>query len=593
MIDTILSAVPSHLLQSTGVVALAWVLTLLLKNNRAQARYGLWCIASLKFLFPFALLTSIGSHLGLSFSHSYVPRYSWLLDYATQPAATVTVATAETAKYPVSIWITAALLMLWVVGALAVLLSWWRLWRSVHNTLRLAVEVREGEAFEALAELQDGVGVKKPVRLAYSYSSLEPGVVGVFRPTLLLPMGVAEQLSELHMEALLLHELLHVRRRDNLLALIHMVVQTLFWFHPLVWWIGKKMVEERERACDEEVLRLGKDAHIYAESILEVCRYCLSSPMPCVSGIAGGDLRRRIEGIISYRVGARLDSGRRIVLALAACVAVALPIGVGALDAQAIDTQADTPVDVSASRPTFDILSIKPSSPKSRLSVQFLPGGRLVITNATLRFLMKIAYDVNDDQIDSEPGWVDSKRFDIEGKMDVPAGGDPRDMPHDQRMQSQLQERLRLQSLLADRFQLRFRTELKDMELYALVAGKHGVKLQTASSGSEPGGVTGGRGHFTGTNASIDQLVGALGEFGGHPVINKTGLQGKYDFTLEWTPDAGQNTGLPDAAGGSSAVDTGTALTTAVQEQLGLKLEPQKSAANVLRVERAAMPSEN
>ncbi len=108
---------------------------------------------------------------------------------------------------------------------------------------------------------------------------LEPGVFGILRPVLLLPEGITDRLTPAQLEAVIAHELCHVRRRDNLTAAIHMVVETVFWFHPLVWWIRARLVEERERACDEEVLRAGRPARL--------CRRD-SERLQVLSGIAAG-----------------------------------------------------------------------------------------------------------------------------------------------------------------------------------------------------------------------------------------------------------------------------------------------------------------
>ena len=101
---------------------------------------------------------------------------------------------------------------------------------------------------------------------------LEPGVFGVFRPVLVLPGDIFDSLTPGQLQAVIEHELCHVRHRDNLTAAIHMFVETVFWFHPLVWWVGKRLVEERERACDEEVLQLGSEPRVYAEGILKICK---------------------------------------------------------------------------------------------------------------------------------------------------------------------------------------------------------------------------------------------------------------------------------------------------------------------------------
>src|SRR6185312_10346697 len=86
---------------------------------------------------------------------------------------------------------------------------------------------------------------------------VEPGLIGIFRPVLTLPDGILARLSPQEMDAILAHELCHFRRRDNLTAAIHMLVESLFWFHPLIWWLGRRLMTERERACDEAVLAAG------------------------------------------------------------------------------------------------------------------------------------------------------------------------------------------------------------------------------------------------------------------------------------------------------------------------------------------------
>jgi hypothetical protein len=113
---------------------------------------------------------------------------------------------------------------------------------------------------------------------------LEPGVFGIFRSVLLVPEGIAERLTPEQFQAILAHEMCHVRRLDNLTSAVHMVVEAVSWFHPLIWWIGARIVEERELGCDAEVVRLGNDPEAYAAGILNVCRFYLSSPLACAPG---------------------------------------------------------------------------------------------------------------------------------------------------------------------------------------------------------------------------------------------------------------------------------------------------------------------
>jgi hypothetical protein len=129
------------------------------------------------------------------------------------------------------------------------------------------------------------------------------------------------------------HEVWHVRRRDNLTAAIHMIVEAIFWFYPIVWWLGARLLEERERACDEEVLELGTDRHVYAESILKVCEFCVESPLACVSSVTGADLKKRMVTIMNENVIRKLDFGRKLVLSTAGFFAIVAPITFGLTNA--------------------------------------------------------------------------------------------------------------------------------------------------------------------------------------------------------------------------------------------------------------------
>lgn len=127
--------------------------------------------------------------------------------------------------------------------------------------------------------------------IASACASLEPGIFGMVRPVLIWPERVSERFDNAQLEAVIAHELGHVRRRDNLAAAVHMLVEGIFWFHPLVWWLGARLAEERERACDEDVVAFGSEPRVYAESILKTCEFCLESPLACISGVTGADLK--------------------------------------------------------------------------------------------------------------------------------------------------------------------------------------------------------------------------------------------------------------------------------------------------------------
>jgi uncharacterized protein (TIGR03435 family) len=162
------------------------------------------------------------------------------------------------------------------------------------------------------------------------------------------PEGISQRLDDAHLKAVLTHEIWHVRRWDNLSATLHMVVEAVFWFHPLVWWLDARLAEERERACDEEVIEQHNQREAYAESILKVCEFCMEAPLACVSGVTGSDLKKRIVHIMTEQVGRRLTFSRKLLLFAAASLAVTVPVVAGALGAPTRLAQAIRPAAVIA-----------------------------------------------------------------------------------------------------------------------------------------------------------------------------------------------------------------------------------------------------
>src|SRR4030095_16029362 len=195
------------------------------------------------------------------------------------------------------------LVALWLLGVLFHLVSWLRQWLSIRKRLRTATPLE--------------LDVPARIPALSSSASIEPSVFGIFRPVLLLPDRITTELSTAQIESILLHESAHVSRKDNLGAALHMIVECLFWFHPMVWWIGRRMAEERERACDERGLHRFDDTENYAEAILHVCKKHLKSPLACMAGVASSNLRERVESIMNYRNPRRLNLGHKLLLSAA------------------------------------------------------------------------------------------------------------------------------------------------------------------------------------------------------------------------------------------------------------------------------------
>lgn len=249
---------------------------------------------------------------------------------------------------------------------------------------------------------------------------------------------------------------------------------------------------------------------------------------------------------------------------------------------------------------TFEVASIKPANPDTPgSSIQFMPGGGLKMTGIPLRAMVTFAYDVRDFQISGGPGWIGTQRFDVMARPEgAPADGpvDFGKMNDDQRKTMRVQIGERLRALLADRFQLVVHKEIKEQPIYALVPAKNGYKLQeTQEIGTQQNMMT-NRGRSQGHAIPMEMLAQMLSGITGRPVVDRTGLTAKYDFVLEWTPDMGPDgraQGLGDGITSPAPVAAGPTIFTALQEQLGLRLDSQKGPVENIVIDRVEKPSEN
>jgi len=229
--------------------------------------------------------------------------------------------------------------------------------------------LRRQYQLQSLAHNAVDLPLPAPVPVKMTRSMLEPGLVGIWRPVILLPSGIAERLSGAEMEAIIAHELCHLRRRDNLLASAHMLVEALFWFHPLVWWIGKRLNAERESACDENVLAGGTPPQVYVESILKVCRFYLRSPLDCAAGVSGANLKQRLEEIVENKLVHRLKNTKKALLAIAALLAVGAPVILGLVQAPTAQSQSSVLVNLVKKFGHIQIPNTGPSPKRLKMSI--------------------------------------------------------------------------------------------------------------------------------------------------------------------------------------------------------------------------------
>ncbi len=469
----------------------------------------------------------------------------------------------------------ALLFAAWLTGFSIVVFCWWREWRRIRAALR------SGKPFR----------VDTPIQTMSSPALFEPGVFGVLRPVLLLPEGIAERLMPEQLKAILAHELCHVRYHDNLAAAVQMLAEAVFWFHPLVWWIGKRLVDERERGCDEEVLRLGSEPFVYAEGILKVCEFYLESPLACVAGVTGSNLRKRIRGIMLHRTAHKLDSGRKLLLVVAGTLAVAGPIAIGVLNAPRIQAQSQA---TGSPAPAFEVASIRPGQEKSRPTRRLNPTG-IEYSGFTLKMLISEAYGVRGFSMSN----ADSRSRDLldRGTFDIAAKTD-HEVPKEQLMRM-------LQILLTDRFKLTVHRDSKVEPVYKLVVAASGPKLQKAAAEGDPVCTLFGEGGAVCRNMTMPTFSSLLTDRMGRVVLDLTELKEAYDFTLKLEGVPGLNQMREAMASGG---DPGTAKRTMaaamrdwssssifsdIQKQLGLKLEADKGPVDHLVIDHVERPSEN
>jgi len=272
---------------------------------------------------------------------------------------------------------------------------------------------------------------------------------------------------------------------------------------------------------------------------------------------------------------------------------IAGPLVLGLLNVP--KTLAQSPQTTIAPLPSFEVASIKPNRSGDARFFISMPPGRFTTTGTTTKFLIALAYNVHDFQVLGGPSWINSERYDINAKEDDSLVEELQKLSPDQRFD---QIRLRVQSLLAVRFELRLSHETKELPVYVLVIAKNGPKLLDGRA--HAGMMHMGKDQLTGQGLPIESLVQVFSRQLSRTVVDQTGLKGKYDISLHWTPDPSAATPFKaeegnDTGAGNPALSNNSwpSIFTALQEQLGLKLEPTKSPVETIVIDHLERPSEN
>jgi len=539
----------NHLWQSTIFAVAVAAVAALLQRQSPRLRYWLWLAASVKFLIPFSLLVTTGARVQLppdtpSLHATTVQQISTYFSpaYATVPART---------DFP---WMT-LLSAIWIAGTLLLLIRWRHRWCTIRGTARRA---RKSDLLF-------------PAPVFVSAAAIEPGIFGILRPVLLLPENLRDELTAEQFDAILAHESRHIQFRDNLTAALHMLVEAVFWFHPLVWWIGARLTDERERDCDEAALRQGSRPADYARGIVSVCQNYAESPLLCASGISGADLKKRIREIMAWRGSLPVSRNHKALIAGAALATVAVPFAIGILRAQTLPP---------APRYGYGAVSIHKSDPNERnIRVSDGPQGGIRTLNTTPTKMIAFAYNVEDYQVIGAPAWASSESFDVTLTPDA-AEKTPDSQAGPQAWQEFWnRNRERMEAVLHDRFGLVVRIESRELPIYRLTEARSGNKLVRHTDASKRLNIsTNDNRQIRATDATMDMLAAQLSMDFHRPVRNETHIEGEYDFTVDWVPDPE----LPEGP-----------VIEALNNKLGLRVESSKGPVPVYVVEKINRPTEN
>ena len=564
------------------------------RRRNAKARYLLACGALVAMmaapLVTWGLMGPWDASPVPSYGQRNIPTAAWKTDIGTTPLpASVRTVVLDVQRERLLAWV----VMAWLAGAVV---FWARLaggWVVAARMRSVRVRAAPVEWQETLRRLGARLGLARPVRLLVSALVEAPAVVGWLRPVVLVPVGALAGLPAEQVEALLLHELAHIRRHDYLVNLLQSAAEALLFYHPAVWWVSGHIRAERELCCDDEAVSVSGDALTYARALARLEAY-RPAHLRTALAASGGSLSGRIARVLGQprpAVRAGLGPGSAAVAILLAAAAFGV-------------------FGQSAAHPTFQSIAIQRNT--SNWSERFEhPMG--MSANASLMLLIRFAYASHDNpmaghtlplpasQVTGGPAWVHSERYDIEAKP--PARSDPKQIWQ------------MWQSLLADRFKLRLHRETRDLPVYVLTRARNGFRLPPppkevgcvsfppgTTPRSVPGKVDCGyvSGPFSGNRSGLLDIQGSkvrmadlvreLAVVLDRPVLDRTGFTAEFDLNLSFAADQATS-GLPGF--GSAGAPNRPDIFTALEEQLGLKLAPGGGPVEVLVIDHAERPTAN
>jgi bla regulator protein blaR1 len=594
----------SLVVKATIITALALISARMTRKNCASVRHLLLTavfIVLLALPFGASLVPSITIAVARvepaasSMPHAHVPN--------AVAANTVNAAIAE--SQPVSrqrsIPGSTLIASLWTAGVIAFLLPITAgLWQ-LRRICRFGVPWLHGQT--VVRKLADKVGIKRQIDVILHDDVPGPMTCRILHPAIVCPPDI-QLWSNPELERAMLHELEHVRRADCFTHGLARLVCAVYWFHPLVWLSWRRLGLEAERACDDAVLRRA-EATEYADQLVRLARRIKAGTRrPLLAMANRSDLTVRIASVLD----AKQRRGRPGASWTAAAMTAAALLIAAIAPLRAVGTISQAPAQP---RLEFEVASVKKNlSGNQGGSFGGRPGGQIVVTNNTLRNIIRNVWNLQNFQIVGGPEWINQDRWDINAKApESPIQPQPQQQLTMQQQQQELLMMMR--TMLADRFQLVVHNEKREMPVYAIVLarpdGRFGLQLKRSELDCNALAEAIKRGEatppprspdrpFCGTQTRAGTIMTSgvqMADFArnlspstGRIVLDRTGLTGPFDIELKFTPDPlGPGVGDP-------AVDV-PSLFVAIQEQLGLKLEAVRAPVDILVIDSAQRPSEN
>jgi uncharacterized protein (TIGR03435 family) len=619
---------------AAAVVGLTWLILRLLPRVNAATRYWIWTGV-------------LGSLLAFPFLPGLVGHVRTMLAGREQAAAVAAQATVQAA--PPSIRPIAPVMLrlnaapgaspwpLWLLAAWTMAAAWQltRLARGIVSVRRLKARARIAPSSTLLGvpvprpfggeggeRSEPGEGVGRPVRVLTSQEVASPIAVGFRHPAIVVPPDLLARLDDVEKRDVLLHEMAHLDRYDDWLNLATRALGALLVLHPLAAIVMKQIEREREMACDDSVVAHTGSARNYARSLarLHDLRWSKGARLLAPALLGGGcSLANRIESLL--RRGREFSARPSLASLGVSALLLALLLGAGGLIPSWIaiaQTNARPPHGTTAAEPEakFEVASVKIDKPDRyiRRLDDRAHDGTLYAAGVTPEWLISSAYDIDDWYIYGGPRWIWTERLEVDAKADSTVDEELKTL--DFRHAMKVKDRM-VQELLADRFRLKVHYETRKLPVYLLEVAKGGPKnLELAKNQASPpdrpnaGGVERviplGRNEngVSFKDFTVAWLAGQLSMWvGGREVIDKTGIRGKYNYTIRWSNDVGlgqasanMRSASTEGSAPGSAVELGTRfpdIFRALKTQLGLELKPAKGPVQVLVIDHVEQPTPN